>query len=310
MWGTPGTLIAARTMLERTGDERWRCGVAGECGGGLVAPRRGRPLDAASLGRVRAVPRARRTGWSGTCRRSGRCSTRSGAPRSSAIPRRSSSAAAFVEDGLANWPPVERAELPGSGRPDPAPVVLGRRAGDRHGRGRLPGRGAPARRSGAHLAGGTARAGEGPLDLPRHRRERLRVPEDVRAHRRRALAGARPALRHACARAGGAPAGRPRPRPVLALDGRPRRRALRCRLPRGTRCVPALRPRVDEQTSSAHGTSTLLPTTRSDFVDTVSQGSAPMSTRPPGSRASASRGVSSCRRRGGAAGRRRRRGGA
>ena len=83
-----------------------------------------------------------------------------------------------------------------------------------------------ARRRGAHVAGRPPRQGTRPLS--RHRGQRLRAPEGVRANRRRALAQPSAALRDARARAGRAP----RPRQPLALQRRHRRRAVRRRLPR------------------------------------------------------------------------------
>src|SRR6185436_6503989 len=71
--------------------------------------------------------------------------------------------------------------------------------------------------------------------------ERLRIPEGLRANRRRVLAPAGTRIRGACARAGPAGSGDARPRALLALDGRHRRRALRRRLSRGPKRVP--RPR-------------------------------------------------------------------
>ncbi len=110
---------------------------------------------------------------------------------------------AIVEDGRANWPPEARL------RTRAAPAVVPRRAGNHHDRERLPRRGAAARRRRAHLGRRAARKrGEGRRPLSRHGRERLRAPEDVRAHRRRALARACARVRDARARAGRAAARR------------------------------------------------------------------------------------------------------
>jgi Lanthionine synthetase C-like protein len=84
------------------------------------------------------------------------------------------------------------------------------------------------------LACGPARAEEGLVHLPRDRRQRVRLPEDVRAYGGRGVARPRPALRRPCPRSGGAP----RKRPLLALDGRPRRCDLRRRLSRRPHAVP------------------------------------------------------------------------
>ena len=78
----------------------------------LVAPRRGGPLDAAPPRRGVQGARDARTGWSGTCRRSGRCSTRNAGSSSSERRTRCSRGLPFVEDGLANWAYIERPELP------------------------------------------------------------------------------------------------------------------------------------------------------------------------------------------------------
>ena len=75
------------------------------------------------------------------------------------------------------------------------------------------------RRRRADLACRAARQGRRPL--PRHGRQRLRVPRAVRAHGRRALARARARLRDARRRAGRARARAPRPWPPHAVDRRP-----------------------------------------------------------------------------------------
>ena len=113
MWGAPGTLVAARLMLDWTGDPRWR--VAWDAGADAVLARRDRDGQWTQLlhghatrylgpvhglvGNVQAlVPlldAKRRLGL-----------TR----RTSAILER----AAFVEDGLANWPPEEQERLENS----------------------------------------------------------------------------------------------------------------------------------------------------------------------------------------------------
>ena len=86
------------------------------------------------------------------------------------------------------------------------------------------------RRRRADLAGRAAR--EGRPALPRHRRQRLRVPEAVRAHRRRALARARPRASRCTPPSRSSGSDRARPWPPLALDRRPRHRCLPPRLPR------------------------------------------------------------------------------
>ena len=95
---------------------------------------------------------------------------------------------ATIEDGLANW----RARLiPAGPRAQHADAVLPRRAGLCHQPGRHArhcARRSVARRRRSDLARGSA--GEGFESLPRHRRQRLRIPETLRTHRRRAVARA------------------------------------------------------------------------------------------------------------------------
>ena len=112
MWGTPGTLIAARAMLAWTGEDRWRdaCSESAEAlwerrdGEGLWTQRlygqevRSLTPPHGLVGNVQALrpllDEKRRV-----------VLTRD----SAALLSRT----AFVEDGLANWPPRERSELPG-----------------------------------------------------------------------------------------------------------------------------------------------------------------------------------------------------
>jgi hypothetical protein len=112
MWGAPGTLIAARVMLEWTGEDRWR-EAAKETAEALWMRRgedglwvqrlfgqEGRSLTPPHglIGIVQALApvldEARRARLEG---------------ESAAILRRT----AVVEDDLANWPPRDRPELPG-----------------------------------------------------------------------------------------------------------------------------------------------------------------------------------------------------
>ena len=71
MWGTPGTLVAARAMLEWTGDERWREACADGCRRALVAARRRGLLDAAPPRRGVQGARDAPTASSATSRRCG-----------------------------------------------------------------------------------------------------------------------------------------------------------------------------------------------------------------------------------------------
>ena len=112
MWGAPGTLIAARAMLQWTGEERWRTawdesadallsrrdadgfwvqGLYGQDFRSLTPPH-------GLVGNVQALLPLLDDTRRGLLQR-----------ETSAILAR----AAFVEDGLANWPPRERPELPG-----------------------------------------------------------------------------------------------------------------------------------------------------------------------------------------------------
>jgi hypothetical protein len=112
MWGTPGTLIAARAMLEWTGEERWR-EAWHESAEALWARRdedglwvqrlHGQELRSLTpphglVGNVEALRPLLDDERGATLER-----------ESAAVLER----AAFVEDGLANWPPRERPTLPG-----------------------------------------------------------------------------------------------------------------------------------------------------------------------------------------------------
>jgi lantibiotic modifying enzyme len=110
MWGTPGTLVAARAMLERTGDERWR--EACQAGTEVLWSRRddeglwtqrlhgeeykGLGTAHGLVGNVQALRPLLDDERRGQLERD-----------ANAVLAR----AAFVEDGLANWAYVERPEL-------------------------------------------------------------------------------------------------------------------------------------------------------------------------------------------------------
>lgn len=110
MWGTPGTLVAARTMLDRTGDERWReaCAASAEAlwsrrdADGYWTQRlygeeyRGLGTAHGLVGNVQAL---RPLLDEERCRRLEQDTNRLLART------------AFVEDGLANWPYMERPQL-------------------------------------------------------------------------------------------------------------------------------------------------------------------------------------------------------
>ena len=122
------------------------------------------------------------------------------------------------EDGLCQWPPA--LEPPGSPTGDPARSGATARPGMVASLATM----APddERLTELLLGGGELTwlrrpAPEGRPALPRHRRQRVRVPEAVRAHRRRALA--RRARGSRCTRSSRSRAGGARPRPPHALDG-------------------------------------------------------------------------------------------
>ena len=237
MWGAPGGLLAARALLDWTGDERWAevwqttadavweardedglwtqrlFGNTSRSLGpahGLVG------IAQALLGGGDLLPADRRD---------------SILTDTVQILERT----AVYEGKLANWPPRDGDSLE---RPDGEPRLQWCH-------------GAPGivistaeflpeelLSAGAEL---TWRAGphgpeEGSVDLPRNRRQRLRLPEDVRANGRRGVARPRPAVRRPRARPGGAP----RKRALLALHRRPRRCDLRRRLSRRPTRYPIL----------------------------------------------------------------------
>ena len=166
MWGTPGTLVAARGMpVDGRGTLARRLGESAEA--------LGRDATRTASGRsvCTASPRAAsaRTASSGTCSCFSTASTRSGVSlgRDGVLLTRT----AVVEEGLANWPM----------RLGAARRTMARSAcsGAREHRGSSPARpriwttsySRPAR---ADLARGTSRDGEGAVDLPRHGGQRLR----------------------------------------------------------------------------------------------------------------------------------------
>jgi len=110
MWGSPGTLIAARLMLAWTGEERWRA-AWDESADALLARRDARGLWSQLLhgrthqflGPVHGLTGNVQSLLSLLDATRGAALQRDGA----AILEES----AFVEDGLANWPPVPRDDL-------------------------------------------------------------------------------------------------------------------------------------------------------------------------------------------------------
>lgn len=230
MWGTPGTLVAARTLLEATGEERWReaCRASMQAlwarrDDGLWLQRlygeeyRGLGTAHGLVGNVQVLRPHLDDARRELLER-----------ETNAILART----AFVEDGLANWPGTERPQLEGADGEIRLQWCSGAPRGRRR-RVRVPRRGAAARGRRARLGGGAADAREGRGHLPRHCRQRLRAARRLRPHRRRGVARPRPPLRRPRARPG-----RALVRPLFALDGRRRRGALRGRLPRGAELLP------------------------------------------------------------------------
>jgi hypothetical protein len=112
MWGTPGTLIAARAMLEWTGEERWRDAWK-ESADALWSRR-----DHEGLWTQRLYGQELRslTPPHGLVGNVQALQPLLDAERLRRLEREAAAVlvrAAFVENGLANWPPRERPELPG-----------------------------------------------------------------------------------------------------------------------------------------------------------------------------------------------------
>jgi Lanthionine synthetase C-like protein len=110
MWGIPGTLIAARTMLAWTGDERWRAAWA-ESAEALLARRDERGLWTQRLHGQAHQFLAPVHGVTGNVHA---LVDLLDAARADALRRATASIlgdTAFVEDGLTNWPPVPRDAL-------------------------------------------------------------------------------------------------------------------------------------------------------------------------------------------------------
>ena len=204
MWGSPGTLLAARAMHEWTGEERW-AEAWRESAEALLARR-----DEDGLWTQRLYGKAQRLLGPAHGARRQRARAPAGRERVERVaPARDGTAARARGDrrGRAgDWPAVRgRAARSRQRERDPAAVVP-RRAGDGRHRRAVPRRGAAARRRRAHVAGGRAPRGEGRGSLPRHGRERLRAAEGLRANRRRAwLERARRFAVHALAQVEAAP---------------------------------------------------------------------------------------------------------
>ena len=111
MWGTPGTLVAARTMLDRTGDERWR--EAWQASADALWSRRdeeGRWTQRLHGEEYKGLGTAH--GLVGNVQA---LRPLLDEERRKQLERETNAIlarAAFVEDGLANWAHIERPELP------------------------------------------------------------------------------------------------------------------------------------------------------------------------------------------------------
>jgi lantibiotic modifying enzyme len=112
MWGSPGTLIAARAMLEWTGDERWR--KTWEESAEALMSRRGD--DGLWVQRLYGRELTSLTPPHGLVGNVQALLPLLDARRASALKRETASVLAanvVREDGLANWPPQPRPKLPG-----------------------------------------------------------------------------------------------------------------------------------------------------------------------------------------------------
>ena len=112
MWGAPGTLVAARRMLEWTGESRWReaCDETAEA---LLGRRGDDGLWTQLLHGVKQRILTPPHGLVGNVQAVAPvvdAAAREGLERETAVVLERT---AVVEDGLANWPPTDRPTLPG-----------------------------------------------------------------------------------------------------------------------------------------------------------------------------------------------------
>ena len=233
MWGAPGTMLAARAMLDWTGEERW----ADAWRESAQAVWQARDADGLWTNRLYGedVPQPRPAARPGRRRLALRAGGLFAPDRVDGLERETAAilaGLALTEDGLANWP--VRA---GAGDRDlrlqwcdgapgivaaAAPfldeeLLLGRRRG--------------------RLAGGPARNGEGDSRSATARPGTATRSSKRSSARATTLARPRPPVRRARARAGPAA----RPWALLALDGRRGRRAIRRRLHGGANCLSCAR---------------------------------------------------------------------
>jgi len=112
MWGTPGTLLAARVMLGKTDDARWQ----DACRASAEALWSRRDEDGLWVQRLYGQELRSLTPPHGLVGNVEALLPHVDAERGAALRRGTAAVlarAAFVEDGLANWPPRERPDLPG-----------------------------------------------------------------------------------------------------------------------------------------------------------------------------------------------------
>jgi hypothetical protein len=110
MWGAPGSMVAAARMLERTGDERWRAAWT-ECADALLARREENGLWTQRMFGETLVFLGPIHGYVGNVQ----ALLALADPSSRRVLERSArkvlARTAVVEDGLANWPPIDRPQL-------------------------------------------------------------------------------------------------------------------------------------------------------------------------------------------------------
>ena len=105
MWGSPGTMLAARAMHDWTGEERWLEAWRESAEALHGPPRPRRALDAAALRQDAAASSARRTVWSAIVH----ALLQVESEWSESLRRETAeilAREAIVEDGLATWPAV------------------------------------------------------------------------------------------------------------------------------------------------------------------------------------------------------------
>jgi lantibiotic modifying enzyme len=112
MWGTPGTLLAARVLLEKTGEARWQ----DACRASAHALWSRRDGDGYWLQRLYGQEFRSLTPPHGLVGNVQALLPHLDAEQGAVVVREAAALlarSAFVEDGLANWPPRERPHLPG-----------------------------------------------------------------------------------------------------------------------------------------------------------------------------------------------------